>query len=111
MYSLSFDVAEFEKYALPQVSGQYVMPDDRTVVSIDKDGNPVNRGSGPSHIFPSSSGNTLPVIIVWPDSDKEWQHYYDQKDKWDDNFKKWIKNHKRELKDYFDQKSKETKTS
>ena len=78
---------------------------------LDKDGNPVNRGSGPSHIFPSSSGNTLPVIIVWPDSDKEWQHYYDQKDKWDDNFKKWIKNHKRELKDYFDQKSKETKTS
>ena len=42
MYSLSFDVAEFEKYALPQVSGQYVMPDDRTVVSIDKDGNPVS---------------------------------------------------------------------
>ena len=42
MYSLSFDVAEFEKYALPQASGQYVMPDDRTVVSIDKDGNPVS---------------------------------------------------------------------
>ena len=42
MYSLSFDVAEFEKYALPQVSGQYVMPDDRTVVSIDKDGNAVS---------------------------------------------------------------------
>ena len=42
MYSLSFDVAKFEKYSLPQVSGQYVMPDDRTVVSIDKDGNPVS---------------------------------------------------------------------
>lgn len=28
MYSLSFDVAKFEKYSLPQVSGQYVMPDD-----------------------------------------------------------------------------------
>ena len=42
MYSLSFDVAEFEKYALPQASGQYVMPNDRTVVSIDKDGNPVS---------------------------------------------------------------------
>ena len=42
MYSLSFDVAKFEKYALPQVSGQYVMPNDRTVVSIDKDGNAVS---------------------------------------------------------------------
>ncbi len=42
MYSLSFDVAKFEKYALPQVSDQYVMPEDRTVVSIDKDGNPVS---------------------------------------------------------------------
>ena len=42
MYSLSFDVAKFEKYALPQASGQYVMPNDRTVVSIDKDGNPVS---------------------------------------------------------------------
>lgn len=42
MYSLSFDVEKFEKYVLPQVSGQYVMPEDRTVVSIDKDGNPVS---------------------------------------------------------------------
>lgn len=42
MYNLSFDVAKFEKYALPQVSGQNVMPDDRTVVSIDKDGNPIS---------------------------------------------------------------------
>ena len=42
MYSISFDVAKFEKYALPQASGQYVMPDGRTVVSIDKDGNAVS---------------------------------------------------------------------
>lgn len=42
MYSLSFDVSKFDKYALPQVSGQFAMPDERTVVSIDKDGNPVS---------------------------------------------------------------------
>lgn len=46
MYSISFDVAKFEKYALPQVAGQYVMPNDRTVVSIDKDGNPVSYFGG-----------------------------------------------------------------
>lgn len=42
MYSLSFDVSKFDKYALPQVSGQFAMPDERTVVSIDKEGNPVS---------------------------------------------------------------------
>ncbi|MCW7553877.1 site-specific integrase [Endozoicomonas gorgoniicola] len=42
MFSVSMDVDRFEHYALPQTSGQFVMPDDNTVVSVDKDGNPVS---------------------------------------------------------------------
>jgi hypothetical protein len=34
MYSLSFDVSKFDKYALPQVSGQFAMPDERTVGAV-----------------------------------------------------------------------------
>ncbi|AMO54470.1 integrase [Endozoicomonas montiporae] len=42
MFSVSMDVRKFERYALPQASDQFVMPDNRTVVSVDKDGNPVS---------------------------------------------------------------------
>ena len=44
MYSVSFDTNKFEQYALPSPSksGEFVMPNDSTVVSIDKDGNPVS---------------------------------------------------------------------
>jgi len=44
MYSVSYDINKFEKYALPAPSSpsEYVMPNDNTVVSIDKDGNPVS---------------------------------------------------------------------
>jgi integrase len=36
------DLSKFEQYALPQSSGQFVMPNDKTVVSVDKNGNPVS---------------------------------------------------------------------
>jgi integrase len=36
------DFSRFEQYALPQPAGQFVMPTDMTVVSVDKNGNPVS---------------------------------------------------------------------
>ncbi|MCL1084303.1 hypothetical protein [Shewanella psychromarinicola] len=42
MHSISMDLSKFEQYALPQSSGQFVMPNDKTVVSVDKNGNPVS---------------------------------------------------------------------
>lgn len=44
MYSVSNDTDKFEQYALqtPSTSSEFVMPDDNTVVSIDKEGNPVS---------------------------------------------------------------------
>ncbi|WP_045392194.1 site-specific integrase [Vibrio rotiferianus] len=42
MYSVSHDVSKFEKYALPLTSNPFVMPNDSTVVSVDKDSNPVS---------------------------------------------------------------------
>lgn len=42
MFSVSTDVSKFERYALPQASDQFLMPDNSTVVSVDKDGNPVS---------------------------------------------------------------------
>ena len=42
MFCVSADTSKFEQYALPQASGQYPMPDDYTVVSVNKDGKPVS---------------------------------------------------------------------
>ena len=42
MFSVSKDASQFEQYALAQNPGQFVMPDDNTVVSINKDGTPVS---------------------------------------------------------------------
>ncbi|WP_246601118.1 site-specific integrase [Alteromonas antoniana] len=44
MYNVSLDTDKFEQYALPtpSTSSKFVMPGDNTVVSIDKDGNPVS---------------------------------------------------------------------
>ena len=42
MYCVSRDIDKFEEYALPQTSSQFVMPNDHTVVSIDKNGKPVS---------------------------------------------------------------------
>ena len=42
MHSISMDLSKFEQYSLPQSSGQFVMPTDKTVVSVDKNGNPVS---------------------------------------------------------------------
>ncbi|HCE1980396.1 TPA: site-specific integrase [Vibrio parahaemolyticus] len=42
MYSISHDVDQFEKYALPLSSNLFPMPNDNTVVSVDKEGNPVS---------------------------------------------------------------------
>lgn len=42
MFSVSMDVSKFEKYALPQAADQFVMPDNSTVVSVNKDGSPVS---------------------------------------------------------------------
>ena len=42
MYSLSFDVGKFEQYALPSTLNPFPMPCDGTVVSVDKNGNPVS---------------------------------------------------------------------
>ena len=42
MYSISMDFSQFEQHALPESSGQFVMPNNKTVVSVDKDGNPVS---------------------------------------------------------------------
>lgn len=42
MFCVSRDVGKFEEYALPQTSGQLVMPDNHTVVSVDKNGKPVS---------------------------------------------------------------------
>ncbi|MCT7947949.1 site-specific integrase [Shewanella septentrionalis] len=42
MYSVSYDVAKFEQYAFPSMPGSFPMPCDETVVSVDKDGNPVS---------------------------------------------------------------------
>jgi len=36
------DLSKFKQYALPKSSGQFVMPNDKTVVSVDKNGNPVS---------------------------------------------------------------------
>lgn len=42
MYSISHDFNKFEKYALPLASNPFPMPSDDTVVSVDKEGNPVS---------------------------------------------------------------------
>ena len=42
MYSLSFEVGKFEQYALPSTPDSFPMPSDATVVSVDKDGNPIS---------------------------------------------------------------------
>jgi integrase len=42
MHSISMDLSKFEQYALPQSSGKFVMPTDKTVVSVDKNGKPVS---------------------------------------------------------------------
>ncbi len=42
MHSISMDLSKFEQYALPQSASQFVMPTDKTVVSVDKNGNPVS---------------------------------------------------------------------
>ncbi|CAH6855668.1 Phage integrase family protein [Vibrio chagasii] len=42
MYSVSMNVSQFENYALPHSPGQFIMPDDNTVVSVDKDGSPIS---------------------------------------------------------------------
>ncbi|NGZ19107.1 site-specific integrase [Vibrio aestuarianus] len=42
MYSISHDVDQFEKYSLPLSSNLFPMPNDNTVVSVDKEGNPVS---------------------------------------------------------------------
>lgn len=42
MFIISSDVDKYKEYALPQFSGQFVMPDDDTVVSVDKNGKPVS---------------------------------------------------------------------
>lgn len=42
MHSVSMDFNKFEQYALPQSSGQFAMPNDTTVVSVDKNGNAVS---------------------------------------------------------------------
>lgn len=41
MFIISSDTDKFKEYALPQASGQFAMPTDHTVVSIDKNGKPV----------------------------------------------------------------------
>ncbi len=42
MYSVSYDVGKFEQYALPSTPESFPMPGNETVVSVDKDGNPVS---------------------------------------------------------------------
>lgn len=42
MYSVSFEVGKFEQYAHPSTADSLPMPSDATVVSVDKDGNPVS---------------------------------------------------------------------
>lgn len=42
MYSVSHDFDKFEKYALPLTSNPFPMPNEGTVVSVDKKGNPVS---------------------------------------------------------------------
>jgi integrase len=42
MHSISMDLSKFEQYALPQSLGKFVMPNYKTVVSVDKNGNPVS---------------------------------------------------------------------
>ncbi|MGI2213443.1 hypothetical protein [Shewanella oncorhynchi] len=42
MYSVSYDVGKFEQYAFPSIPDSFPMPGDDTVVSVDKDGNPVS---------------------------------------------------------------------
>ena len=42
MHNISMDLSKFAQYALPQSLGQFVMPNDKTVVSVDKNGNAVS---------------------------------------------------------------------
>ena len=44
MFNVSHDTQKFSQHALPpsSTSGEFVMPDDNTVVSVDKDGKPVS---------------------------------------------------------------------
>ncbi|HJS13816.1 MAG TPA: site-specific integrase [Rheinheimera sp.] len=44
MFNVSHDTQKFSQHALPpsSASGEFVMPDDNTVVSVDKDGKPVS---------------------------------------------------------------------
>ena len=42
MFIISSDIDKYKEYALPQASGHFVMPDDHTVVSVDKNGKPVS---------------------------------------------------------------------
>ncbi len=42
MFIISSDIDKYKEYALPQASGHFVMPDDHTVVSVDKNGKAVS---------------------------------------------------------------------
>ncbi|MDK4745474.1 site-specific integrase [Leclercia adecarboxylata] len=42
MFIISSDIDKYKEYALSQASGHFVMPDDHTVVSVDKNGKPVS---------------------------------------------------------------------
>lgn len=57
MFIISSDTDKFKEYALPQASGQFAMPTDHTVVSIDK---MVNR----CLTLPMISGITMLFLIV-----------------------------------------------
>lgn len=42
MFCISMDSNKFEQYALSEAADQYPMPEDNTVVSVDKEGKPVS---------------------------------------------------------------------
>jgi len=42
MFIISSDIDKYKQYALPQASDHFLMPDDNTVVSVDKNGKPVS---------------------------------------------------------------------
>lgn len=42
MFIISSDIDKYKAYALKKASGHFVMPDDDTVVSVDKNGKPVS---------------------------------------------------------------------
>ena len=80
-------------------------PDGKKGYYLDRFGNPVNKGAGPSHIPAGGNIYIGPQIDVWPGSDIQWQDYYDKMEDYNDkmeDYKQEKKEYDQEMKEYYE---------